>query len=134
MTAATLSRPPTPIPEATVLVVDDDPILRFTLALEVSQAGFRVREAANTDEAETVLNAGVPVDVVITDIQMPGPRDGLALARTVRAFRPLTKVIVTSGILPRGGVAGVADAYFGKPYDTARLIQSIRFLLGHPTG
>lgn len=118
-----------PEPDATVLVVDDDPILRFTLALEIGECGFKVREAASADEAEAMLDTGMPIDVVITDIQMPGDHDGLALAKTVRAFRPRTKVIVTSGILPKTGIVGVADAYFGKPYDTGRLIQRIRFLL-----
>ena len=110
---------------ANILVVEDDPILRFTLAMELSQAGFRVREAANADEAETVLATGAPVDLVVTDIEMPGLRDGLALARSVRAFHPN----VVSGIMPETGIVGVADAFFGKPYDTDRLILRIRALL-----
>jgi DNA-binding response OmpR family regulator len=126
-----LNLPAHDCPDATILIVEDDPILRFGLAMEIGDAGFRVREAANADEAEAVLDAGVAVDVVVTDIQMPGSRDGLALAKTVRAFRPTTKVIVTSGILPKTGIVGVADAYFGKPYDTERLIHRIRSLLAN---
>jgi DNA-binding NtrC family response regulator len=129
MTAPTLRLVAATHTDATVLIVEDDPVLRFTLAMEVSEAGFRVREAANADEAEALLDAGVAVDVVVTDIQMPGTHDGLALAKTVRAFRPRIKVIVTSGILPKTGLVGVADAYFGKPYDTGRVIGQIRSLL-----
>ncbi|WP_072397217.1 response regulator [Hyphomicrobium sp. CS1GBMeth3] len=113
----------------TILVVEDDPILRFTLSMELSQAGFRVREAGNTEEAETVLSTGAPIDLVVTDIEMPGQRDGLALARTVRAFHPHMRVVVVSGTVPEVGIVGVADAFFGKPYDTDRLILRIRSLL-----
>lgn len=117
-------------PPATILIVEDDPILRFTLAMELREAGFGVREAASADEAETVLGTGVPVDLVVTDIEMPGTRDGLALARSVRAFHPHVRVIVVSGIVPESGIVGVADAFFGKPYDVERLIVRIRSLLG----
>jgi DNA-binding response OmpR family regulator len=114
---------------ATVLIVEDDPILRFTLSMEVSQAGYAVREAASADEAETVLDTGAPIDLLITDIEMPGTRDGLTLAKWVRAFRPHMRVIVVSGIVPETGIVGVADAFFGKPYDIDRVILRIRSLL-----
>jgi CheY-like chemotaxis protein len=81
----------------TVLVVDDNPILRLTLAQEISHAGFRVREAATADEAETVLQAGADIDLIVTDVEMPGRHDGLALAMFVRSHYPNTPVIVVSG-------------------------------------
>jgi DNA-binding NtrC family response regulator len=114
-----------------VLVVEDDPILRTTLAFEMRDAGYSVREASNTDEAEQILSAGAPIDVVVTDIEMPGPRDGLALAKSVRAFRPNIKVIVASGVVPTG-VVGIADAFFGKPYDFSRMMTRIETLLHAP--
>lgn len=117
---------------AAVLVVDDDPILRTTLAFEIRDAGYNVREAANADEAEQILSTGAPIDVVVTDIEMPGPRDGLALAKSVRAFRPHIRVIVASGIIPRTGIVGVADAFFGKPYDFTRMLMRIKSLLNAP--
>jgi len=117
-------------PRATALVVDDDPILRCALSAELSEAGLAVREAANADEAETVLATGAPVDIVVTDIEMPGAHDGLALAKFVRAFHPRVPVIVVSGIPPPASIVGVADAFFGKPYDFDRIILRIRSLLG----
>lgn len=114
---------------ATILIVEDDPILRFTLSMELSQAGFAVREAASAEEAETVLDAGTRIDLVVTDIEMPGARDGLTLAKWVRAFRPNIRVIVVSGIVPETGIVGVADAFFGKPYDIDRVILRVRSLL-----
>jgi DNA-binding NtrC family response regulator len=115
-----------------VLVVDDDPILRSTLAYEIRDAGYLVREASNTDEAERILAADTLIDVVVTDIEMPGPRDGLALAKSVRAFKPHIKVIVASGLVPRTGVVGIADAFFGKPYDFTRILMRIKSLLQPP--
>ncbi|MCC7254172.1 response regulator [Hyphomicrobium sp.] len=129
MTLSKLSIRPPDRPPAVVLIVEDDPILRFTLAMELGQAGFGVREARSADEAETVLGTGAPIDVIVTDIEMPGSRDGLALAKFVRAFHPHIGVIVVSGTMPKDGIVGVADAYFGKPYDVSRLILRIRSLI-----
>lgn len=130
MTAAQLNTFPADSPPAVILIVEDDPILRFTLAMELHQAGFTVREAASVDEAETVLGTGARIDLVVTDIEMPGAHDGLALAKTVRAFHPQMRVIVVSGIAPPSEIVGIADAFFSKPYDTDRLILRIRSLLG----
>ncbi len=118
--------------KATVLIVEDDALLRYTLSTGMRDAGYEVAEAANAAEAETVLTVAGPVDLVITDIQMPGAHDGLALARHVRDAWPDMKVIVASGVAPPGGVAGVADAFFGKPYDLGRLIARVQALVGEP--
>lgn len=112
-----------------VLVVEDEPLLRYALASELSVAGFQVLEAANTDEAETVLTTRSPVDVVITDVQMPGPRDGTVLARMVRAQWPETKVVIASGRPPSEQIRTVADDFFGKPYDLDRVIRRVEALI-----
>lgn len=129
MTAASLRDHPLVPQPATILVVEDDPILRFTLSMELRQDGFQVREARNTDEAETVLETGATVNLMVTDIEMPGERDGIALAKSVRAFHPSIRVIVASGTVPDSSIVNVADAFFGKPYDIDRLVQRIRTLL-----
>lgn len=134
MTTLQLSHPARDPFPATILIVEDDPILRFTLAMELSKVGFAVREAASADEAETVLETGPQIDVVVTDIEMPGARDGIALARSVRAFHPQIRLVVVSGIIPDKGIVGVADAFFGKPYDFDRLILRIRSLLASSRG
>lgn len=134
MTIAKLSHRRSDGPPPTILIVEDDPILRFTLGMELSEAGFGVREAASAAEAETVLGTGLgtgaAIDLIVTDIEMPGTRDGMALAKYVRAFHPHVRVIVVSGIMPEAGIVGIADAFFGKPYDTDRIILRIRSLLG----
>lgn len=118
-----------------VLVVEDDAILRITLAQELRQAGLDVREAGDRAEAEAVLAASGAIDLLVTDIEMPGASDGIELAQGVRQRFPATRIIVVSGTTPEGGVVGVADAFFGKPYDTARLVQWARsFVARRPDG
>ncbi|WP_295556634.1 response regulator [uncultured Hyphomicrobium sp.] len=132
MTATTLRQSASSQPPTRILIVEDDPILRFTLAMELNQEGFAVREARDADEAETVLQTGAAIDAIVTDIEMPGARDGIALAKYVRAFYPGVRVIVVSGIVPKSGIVGVADAFFGKPYDIERIILRVRALLSAP--
>lgn len=112
----------------TVLVVDDNAMLRLALAHELDMAGFSSVEAGSADEAETILQA-MPVDLIVTDVEMPGSHDGLALAAFVRTHFPRIPVIVVSGKAPRASAEHVADAFFPKPYDIARLIHRAMDLL-----
>src|ERR1700756_2939643 len=106
-----------------ILVVEDDILARVTVADYLRDAGYTVIEAANAAEALQIFASGEPVDVVFTDIQMPGAMDGLMLARWVRDHHPETEVLVTSGksgdgvssgLIAGGLIAG--DAFFPKPY------------------
>ncbi len=117
--------------QVTILVVDDEAPVRFAVAEHLSDAGFRVAEAADAAEALSVL-AGMPVDLVPTGVDMPGGMDGLGLACRVRANRPATPVILTSGV-PRV----VAEAAWlprdipsvDKPYRYEALLDRIAALL-----
>ena len=73
---------------ATILVVEDELLIRLMIADALRAAGFSVIEAMNADEALAVLRAGVSIDLVMTDIRVPGPTDGLGLADTVRPTWP----------------------------------------------
>ena len=113
-----------------VLVVEDDILVRLTAAGYLRDAGYSVIEAANAAEALEVFASGESVDVIFTDIQMPGATDGLMLARWVRDHHPETEVLVTSG---KGGdgvsselIAG--DAFFPKPYRLDAVVARIRAL------
>ncbi|NSL23103.1 response regulator [Agrobacterium tumefaciens] len=79
-----------------VLVVDDEPLIRFSTVDALEVAGFEVLEAGNADEAP-ILFEGTQIDAVFTDVNMPGSTDGLGLMNRVRARSPGTRVIVTSG-------------------------------------
>jgi CheY-like chemotaxis protein len=100
----------------TVLVVDDEPMIRYATVDALEQAGYEVVEAGNADEALMLLKQK-PVDVVFTDINMPGSMDGLGLVSHVREMAPATRVIVTSGHVRLGRfdlASGVA--FLPKPY------------------
>ncbi len=83
--------------QAHVLLVEDDVSIRALLAEELRDSGLCVVEAANADEGWSYLQAGGKVDLVFSDIHMPGSMDGLELARRVKAQYPLIKIIITSG-------------------------------------
>jgi two-component system, response regulator PdtaR len=121
-----------PAATATVLVVEDDFLVRLCAADALSEAGFTVLQAGSAPDAMRVLEDG-PVDVVFTDINMPGAFDGAGLARRVRRRWPATAVVVTSG---RGRPEeGLGEARFlPKPYMPDSLARVIDEVLGCRAG
>ncbi|WFU11605.1 response regulator (plasmid) [Rhizobium sp. CB3090] len=106
-----------------VLVVNDEPLVRFAAVDALEQAGFEVLEARNADEALILLNQRT-VDAVFTDINMPGSMDGLALVSQIRALSPETRVVVTSGDVRLGNfdlASGVS--FLPKPVPIQTLIK-----------
>ncbi len=112
----------------TILVVDDEVLLRWMVAEELRAKGFVVVEAANSDEARAILQTSAPISVVMTDVRMPGSMDGLGLAQWVRAARPDLKIVIASAHVPAASSPDIADAFFLKPYDIDRLVDRIRAL------
>jgi len=80
-----------------VLVVEDEFLLRLHAVQLVEQAGFEAVEAANADEAVSILEARKDIRIVFTDINMPGSMDGLKLAHAIRKRWPPIELILTSG-------------------------------------
>ena len=113
----------------TVLVVEDEVLLRLTVAEELRANGIGVLEAANADEALALLQSQVAVNLVLTDVRMPGSMDGLALANLLRRTRPGLKLIIASGHLPDLGPRGTAEAFIHKPYDLPIVVEQIKALL-----
>jgi len=116
----------------TVLVVEDEILIRWVTAQHLRECGYRVVEAGSGDDAVEVLRrSAFAISVVFSDVMMPGSIDGFALAQWVRKHRPDIKVILTSGIAK----AAAADALCGeapvvpKPYSTTELERRIRKLL-----
>jgi CheY-like chemotaxis protein len=81
----------------TVLVVEDEFLIRMLVADELRSLGFAVIEAGSADEAFPILLSDAPVHVLFTDVRMPGSMDGVELARRARSARPAIRVIMTSG-------------------------------------
>jgi CheY-like chemotaxis protein len=117
------------VPNQTVLVVEDEVLLRLVAADELRQQGYGVTEAANADEAMALLRTGTRVDLVLTDIQLQGALDGIGLARFVRSNLPGSKVIAVSGQLSPMRGNELFDAFFPKPYAMDHLVKCVRQLL-----
>jgi CheY-like chemotaxis protein len=83
--------------KATVLVVDDEALVRMDLADMLASAGCRTLEACCAVDAIHILEHDPDISAVFTDIQMPGCMDGLALAHYVREHWPTTIIVISSG-------------------------------------
>lgn len=106
----------------TVLFVEDDALVRETVAPALALAGFEVIEADSADAALAILDAGRAVQVVFSDVVMPGQLNGVELARIVRERYPDTRVVLASGHTDiRINLPEVQ--LLGKPYDVQRLIE-----------
>lgn len=82
-----------------VLVVEDEVLVRLWLAVTLRDVGFQVIEAGNADEAMDVVASGIRPLALVTDVRMPGSKDGLELATALRRRLPELVVVVTSGHL-----------------------------------
>ena len=130
--ARNISDEPVPAPPPAILVVEDDVLVRTVVAAYLRECGFDVVEAGSADEAIRVLEAGIRIDVVFSDIQMPGTLDGFGLAQWLRRERPGTKIILTSGAARTAKEAGHLcedGPILAKPYNHAELERQIRSLL-----
>jgi CheY-like chemotaxis protein len=110
-----------------VLVVENDVLLRLVTASSLRGSGFEVIEAANSAEAIRILDC-ISVDVMFSDIDMPGKMDGLAPAQWVHQRRVNTRIILTSG--GERGLGGAKEyaTFLSKPYadaDVEHLLRSV---------
>jgi two-component system, response regulator PdtaR len=117
----------------TVLVVEDEDLVRDMTVLQLQDAGFDVLEASSAPEALEILESGATVALVFTDVNMPGDLDGLQLAARVRECWPQMRLIVTSG----GGQVGPSHVlppgrFIAKPYPLEALVKVVRQLTGDP--
>ncbi|MFB9947279.1 response regulator [Rhizobium puerariae] len=115
---------------AVVLIVEDEPLIRFTTLDALEEVGHIVLEAANADEAMVLFRNRSDVDIVFTDVDMAGSMDGIQLARRIRAIRPSIGIIITSGVVNLDPMLLPANTVFlPKPYQRDRLLSSIHELL-----
>lgn len=127
------SENPTQNAEApTVLVVEDEMLVRMGVADYLRDCGYHVVEAGSGDEAVIVLKTDARIDVVFTDITMPGTLNGFGLAQWVRRERPEVRVILTSGVNRTEQEARDLCAHgplVEKPYEYGEVERHIRALL-----
>jgi CheY-like chemotaxis protein len=114
-----------------VLIVEDEFLLRMDAADFLEEAGFKVYEASNADEAIALLEVHDDIRAVFTDIHMPGSMDGLKLAHYVRGRWPPVKLIITSGrARPRAEDMPAGSGFFEKPYQLRKVAGSLRAMIG----
>lgn len=110
-----------------ILIAEDEAVIRFDLSEHLTAEGFEVLEAAHSTEAFDLLEKVSDIDVLITDIDMPGIVDGLILAKFVAERWPHIQVLVMSGKrraeagdLPDGSI------FMLKPYDLSAISEAFK--------
>jgi two-component sensor histidine kinase/DNA-binding response OmpR family regulator len=115
-----------------VLVVEDEMLLRMRAVDIVEDAGYRPVEATNADDALAILESRSDIELLFTDIQMPGSIDGLKLANAVHERWPLIKIILVSGQLKLTDQDKPVDSrFFGKPLDVKQMITEMQDMIGN---
>ncbi len=121
----------------TILVVEDEVLVRLAIADYLRDCGYKVFEAGSVAEAKSVLNADAHVGLVFSDVQLPGGESGFDLAFWIRQRYPAVKVVLTSGL------AGAADKardichegpVVAKPYAHEAVLLRIQELLRKDKG
>jgi CheY-like chemotaxis protein len=117
----------------TILIVEDDALVRKYVVTQISSLGYATLQAANSTEALKVVESGVPIDLLFTDVIMPGGMNGRQLVEAATRLRPALRVLFTSGytedaIVHHGRLdAGVL--LLAKPYRKPELARMIRVAL-----
>lgn len=114
----------------TILVVEDETLIRIYVADYLRECGFNVVEAADGAKAVQILEANDAVHLVFTDITLPGHPDGLGLAEWIRSRRPDLPLILTSGKVTAEAAQEASNApFFAKPCDYAEVASTMRRML-----
>jgi PAS domain S-box-containing protein len=115
--------------QETILCVEDDAIVRDFVTQQLQGLGYRTIAAANAADALREVRSGLPIDLVFTDIVMPGQLDGWKLAELIKQIRPGIKVIYTTGYSDASSEQLSSDAgivLLEKPYRLSRLAEVVR--------
>jgi CheY-like chemotaxis protein len=109
-----------------VLLVEDEALISLMVSEALSESGFDVHEVSTADEALRYIGGGGAVDVLFTDINLPGGMTGAELAQRVRALRPELPVVYASGRYRDDMPGRVPHSVFvPKPYDPHALCGMI---------
>ena len=122
----------------TVLVVEDDADARATLAAMVTELGYRVVEAENGASALPILQQERPVDILLSDVIMPGGMNGLDLAKAARKRRPDIRVLFVSGydrmVIAQATRYDDSLKLLNKPFSLTDLARELSALLPNERG
>jgi CheY-like chemotaxis protein len=119
------------IGEVTVLVVEDEPLVLDMISQELSDQGFAVLEADTAEAALSIIQSGQSVDVLFTDIRLPGEMDGWRLAAMVRESMPQLPIIYATGYTVERSAQVPGSVFMKKPYRPSAVADTIRTLVGN---
>ncbi len=112
--------------QRTILVVEDEILIRMSAVATLEDAGYSVLEAQNSREALQILSRHDKVSILVTDVRMSGPMDGLALVAQVRLDHPAIRAIVVSGTTSATeAIDAGALGFLTKPYMAHTLVQAV---------
>ncbi|MEP6836941.1 MAG: ATP-binding protein [Bradyrhizobium sp.] len=120
----------------TILCIEDDAAVREFVVQQLQRLGYRTITATNAAEALAEVRQGTPIDLVFTDIIMPGSTDGWKLAELIRQIRPDMKILYTTGysdVSSERMRSVPGTLLLKKPYRFSTLAQMIRRALGDST-
>jgi len=119
---------------ATILVVDDEPVLRMLVGEVLAEQGYAVLDASDAERAMAIVSSTVPIDLLLTDIGLPGTMNGRQLLDAARAARPGLKVLFMTGFAENAALSrGVLDPVtqvLTKPFGMGTLVGKVRGILG----
>jgi CheY-like chemotaxis protein len=125
-------------PDETILVLDNDALFRMPLCEYLREDGYRVLEAASTDEAKTILQKwDVKIDVMLTDIELSGELNGFAFASWARSVRPDVEIMFAGTPERAAHAAGKLceqGPILARPYEPQLVAQRIKRLVAAREG
>jgi two-component system, response regulator PdtaR len=114
-----------------VLIVEDEFLIRMATADAIRKAGFEVLEAGTADAAIVILESRADIQIVFTDIHMPGSMDGVKLAHAIKGRWPPVRLMATSGRVSLGELdLPAGTVVFPKPYSMEHVAWTIHALTG----
>ena len=117
-------------PDPAVLVVEDEELVRSNVCETLEDAGVKVIEAADAEEANALLEAHPEIRVLVTDVRMPGWMSGIDLARLVEKKWPEISILVTSAYYTaEDGALPENMTFFPKPFSPDALAREVKLLL-----
>jgi CheY-like chemotaxis protein len=112
----------------TVLVVEDEALLRIIITEELEDAGFKVVEAGDGNSALSILKSNPQIDLLFTDIRMPGGLSGWDVAEQARRDHPELPVIYATGFSEDALRVVPGGRFFKKPYRASAILEAARQL------
>jgi len=122
-------------PRRTVLIVEDEVLVRFPLAQYLRDAGYQVIEASNASDAMALFDSGSAIDLVVADFKLPGGPTGYMLSDWLEMRHPTIPLILTSGLTAAvpGFLKGSLRRFVAKPYTFDDIAWQIGKMLGAKT-